>query len=208
MNLINAKYGDDVDREHFTFIKVAQGYKGNAIPKFSIPVEHKAQYVEGDMSYFRAEDDDISEISMFSAGYDKSSGDNYLSRDSYGSMHDLNVGVIRRGSATHSIDNVSVTSENRHKKQVARKSLFGSTSDMGYTQGTIAGRNMLTNPMMLEYIKEESIETKAATDLKLQAVSEPAILLGWQVGVVLVSKCSLQHLHFVDLLAMDRSVAT
>jgi len=53
-------------------------------------------------------------------------------------------------------------------------------SNYGYNGGTILGRNLLSAGM-LDYVKNETVDSKQAQIIKKESVNNPNILLGWQV---------------------------
>lgn len=72
-----------------------------------------------------------------------------------------------------------------NKKMVPRKSFFDG-SQLG-SEGSIAGRNLLSSDM-LTFVKEESLDNQSADTLRVSAVDNPALLLGWQITMVDNSK--------------------
>jgi len=118
-------------------------------------------------------------------------------------IHQQNHSNMRRQSGISDIDdtdNASMVSEltsgtqqrrdsfngdnqkaNAAKRRMTRKSIFD-TSQFAMTAGNIAGRNLLTADM-LEYIREECVDTIIAEDIRTASIQNPQILLGWQIAI-------------------------
>lgn len=100
------------------------------------------------------------------------------------SAHSLVGGSAARRNS--SITSNSGLAKKLSKPRMHRKSVFD-TSGMGFNGGAIAGRNMLSGSM-LEYIREECVDSATADAVKAESVHNPSILLGWQVCMILFSR--------------------
>jgi len=67
-------------------------------------------------------------------------------------------------------------------KLLPRKSFLASAT-MGYTGGSIAGRNLLSGTM-LEFYEMENVSQEDADRLKGESADDPTVLLGWQIWLV------------------------
>mmetsp|Transcript_28416 Transcript_28416/g.39089 ORF Transcript_28416/g.39089 Transcript_28416/m.39089 type:complete len:564 (+) Transcript_28416:33-1724(+) len=106
----------------------------------------------------------------------KSSVDNDDSRSSVGD----NESVMSSMSSL-AIHNRRSSHSGRLSSKAHRKSLFDQ-SNYGYNGGTILGRNLLSAGM-LDYVKNETIDSKQAQIIKKESITNPNVLLGWQIKV-------------------------
>lgn len=185
---INIKYNDFLDEANFSLPRSSSGFKGETIPQFEIPAKSCIPISPALSSNHSAN-------LMSKSSFASLASENGV-QDS-DSISDISIEPVRpsgaaekalNGSSAYNLWEVeSVTSAgsaarraSNSKKKIPRKSMFD-TSQMAMNEGTVAGRNMLTEDM-LAFMKEESVDNHEAETLKVASVENPTLLLGWQVG--------------------------
>eukprot|EP01039_Chlorochromonas_danica_P001319 gene1319-1441_t len=190
---VNIKYNDFLDEANFSLPRSSSGFKGDAVPQFEIP--SKACIAS---SPSPALSSNHSANLMSKSSFVSLASDSGL-QDSDSIISDISVEPVRpfgaaekalNGSSAYNqweVESVTSTGSvarraSNSKKKIPRKSIFD-TSQMAMNEGTVAGRNMLTEDM-LAFMKEESVDNHEAETLKVASVENPTVLLGWQISMV------------------------
>jgi hypothetical protein len=183
---VNLKYNEFFDENSYSLPRLANGYKGDELPKLSVPVfipkssssstpplpyssspsnfpssTHPALLNKQSRSMDRQSDDDNASLVSDLTGNEGGSG-----------RRSFQEGGKRNNS--YSAGNGAGSG-----RRMTRKSIFD-TKQLAINAGNIAGRNMLSGNMC-EFIKEECVEGGEAEQVKEQSCVDPFVLLGWQV---------------------------
>lgn len=201
---INLKYSEFLDESSFSLPKVSNGYVGDSIAVMSIPVPVKMppprpagngvasrnpSITYGQQAVPRTSftngilpsqpEGSVRRTSFGEVSVDNDSGSvvSELTTDNvshFGGSNNNSGHQIRRPSASQmsATGNLLASGQPRPPRKVQRKSVFEVS----------VGRKLI-NAAMLEYIKEECIETEAADALLMRSVEDPFVLMGWQVDL-------------------------
>lgn len=184
---MNLKNNEFFDENSYSLPRLANGYKGEEIPTLMIPVvkhvtppSSTSMTRSGKVSNFPTSVHQKS-TDRLSTGSGGGSDDNASVVSELTERRDSDVG--RRGSA----DGGGGGNKKNTTRKMTRKSIFD-TTQLAINAGNIAGRNMLSGDMCV-FIKEESVDGGIAEQLKEASISDPYVLLGWQVSVSFFCVC-------------------
>lgn len=112
--------------------------------------------------------------------------------------------TAKRSNSNSSIlsNNTVVTQNGTTKKVSKRKSVLG--DGLAYNEHNIAGRKKLTADM-LEYIKDESVDSKTANAVKEESTTNPSVLLGWQVQKTVLDYLKISSLYLLSFILTNHS---
>jgi hypothetical protein len=202
------KFNDFLDEGSYSLPRVANGFKGEELPSLKIPVAAKLPPPAPTPSQPSAQSTALNKIFSFGTSPSPSPPTTAATSSAF-TPHNSNgsTAVTRKTSGISDIDdvadNTSVVSElttntaarrpsnelgtassrtqatTNAKRRMTRKSIFD-TSQFAMNAGNIIGRNLLSGDM-LDYIREECVDTATADELRNASVMNPQVLLGWQV---------------------------
>mmetsp|Transcript_23904 Transcript_23904/g.54059 ORF Transcript_23904/g.54059 Transcript_23904/m.54059 type:complete len:485 (+) Transcript_23904:166-1620(+) len=184
---INLKFGEFLDEGNYSIPRLSNGYKGDIVPCFSVPLLKGAAKPDNflpptppaawtSLTSEGGAGADPFEVDERSRHHRRDSENDSVVSDITGTTLNSRVdgGSHRRGSAK----SAGGSGRASGGAKVQRKSIVNVS--MGYTGGSIAGRNLLST-VMLEYYEAENISGTEAAALKAEAVADPTVLLGWQI---------------------------
>jgi hypothetical protein len=185
---VNLKYNEFFDENSYSLPRLANGYKGDELPKLSVPIfvpkptppthssssnfpssTHPALLNKHSRSVERGSDDGDNASMVSDLTGNEGGGSGRRSFQEGGKRNNSYTGGSGSGSA----------------RKMTRKSIFD-TTQLAMNAGNIAGRNMLSGNMC-EYIKEECVESGEVEQLKEQSCADQFALLGWQVNISVLS---------------------
>lgn len=163
------KYSEFLDESTYSLPRLNNGFKGETVPPFTVPVPVKEQPKK-------------ERASIGGGGITDRRGSVDSMGDNESVMSELTID--NNASRRVSLDSVAGSTKvggGAAKRRMTRKSIFDPNT-LAINAGTIAGRNLLSGNM-LDYIKEECVDAKIAQEIKDASVDQPHILLGWQVSL-------------------------
>lgn len=169
---INLKAGDFLDEGNYSLPRTTNGYKGDDIPIFSVALPRVSKIQKPLIMQQRPSNLSDSNFS------------NYNDNESVLSeiTEDISPMSLQQHPASRNNSFVGSVTGGTGGKRAARKKSFFDGSQLGYSGGTIVGRNLLSGNM-LDFIKEESLDHAAANHVIEESNSNPGILLGFQISL-------------------------
>lgn len=207
---VNLKFTEFLDENGFSLPKVANGYIGDEIVPMQIPVPSKSPAVSRIPQHQPFPTNPSTRtITMTSS----SSNNNLQHRSSFNSDIDGTVGRVSEDGDNNSVvseltlDNASTlgggggAARRGSSLMQPRRSTDSMTSQQGVGAAAVGGGRpprkvqrksvfdvssgrRLINAQMLEYIKEECIDSEGVDAVIERSAEDPSILLGWQVRIV------------------------